>query len=49
MSDTIEVIQNRRLVRAYQDRPIDRDTANLIIHSAMRAPTTGNMNAVLYH
>jgi FMN reductase (NADPH)/FMN reductase [NAD(P)H] len=43
VNETIEVIQNRRSVRAYQDKPIDRDTADLIIHSAMRAPTAGNM------
>ena len=32
MNETIRVIQNRRSVRAYQDRPIDRDTVDLIIH-----------------
>ena len=42
MNETIEVIQNRRSVRAYQDKPIDRDTVDLIVHSAMRAPTAGN-------
>ena len=43
MNETIEVIQNRRSVRAYQDKPIDREVVDLIIHSAMRAPTAGNM------
>lgn len=43
MNETIEVIQNRRSVRAFQDRPIDRHTVDLIINSAMRAPTAGNM------
>ena len=42
MNETIKVIQNRKSVRAYQDRPIDRDTVNLIINCAMRAPTAGN-------
>ncbi len=43
MNDTIEVILNRRSVRAYEDKPIDSETANLIVHSAMRAPTAGGM------
>lgn len=43
MNETIKVIQNRRSVRAYQDRPIDREIADLIINAAMRAPTAGNM------
>ncbi len=43
MNETIGVIQNRRSVRAFQDRPIDRDIVDLIINSAMRAPTAGNM------
>ena len=43
MNETIAVIQNRRSVRAFQDKPIDRDIVDLIINSAMRAPTAGNM------
>ena len=43
MNETIRVIQNRRSTRAYEDRPIDTDTVDLIIHSAMRAPTAGNL------
>jgi len=43
VNETIGVIQNRRSVRAFQDRPIDRDIVDLIIKSAMRAPTAGNM------
>lgn len=43
MNETIGAIQNRRSVRAYQDRPVKRDTVDLIIRSAMRAPTAGNM------
>ncbi len=42
MNETIKVIQNRRSIRAYENRPIDRDTVELIIRSAMRAPTAGN-------
>ncbi len=43
MNETIAVIQNRRSVRAFQDKPIGRDMVDLIINSAMRAPTAGNM------
>jgi nitroreductase len=43
MNETIRVIQNRRSVRAYADRPIERDVVDLIVQSAMRAPTAGNM------
>ncbi len=43
MNETLRVIHNRRSVRAYQDKPIDRETTNMIIQAAMRAPTAGNM------
>jgi nitroreductase len=43
MNETINVIQQRRSVRAYQDQPIERETVNRIIQAAMRAPTAGNM------
>jgi len=43
MNDTIRLIANRRSVRAYEDRPIDRQTVDRIIQSAMRAPTAGGM------
>lgn len=43
MNETLELIHNRRSVRAYEDRPIDRETTNAIIQATMRAPTAGNM------
>ncbi|MEE8392391.1 MAG: nitroreductase family protein, partial [Anaerolineae bacterium] len=43
MHETIQVIQNHRSTRAYQDGSIDRDTVDLIINSAMRAPTARNL------
>ena len=43
MNETLGVIHNRRSVRAYADRPIDRETVDAIIQAAMRAPTAGNM------
>lgn len=43
MNETITVIQQRRSTRAYQDKPIERETVNQIVQAAMRAPTAGNM------
>jgi nitroreductase len=43
MNEALHVIHNRRSVRAYDDRPIDRETVDTIIQAAMRAPTAGNM------
>jgi nitroreductase len=43
MNETITIIQQRRSIRAYQDKPIERETVNQIIQAAMRAPTAGNM------
>jgi FMN reductase (NADPH)/FMN reductase [NAD(P)H] len=43
MNETLQLIHRRRSVRAYQDRPVDRETRDRIINAAMRAPTAGNM------
>jgi FMN reductase (NADPH)/FMN reductase [NAD(P)H] len=43
MNETLELIHNRRSVRAYEDRPIAEETTSAIIQAAMRAPTAGNM------
>lgn len=43
MNDTLELIHNRRSVRAYQDRPVERETVDAILQATMRAPTAGNM------
>jgi len=43
MSETLQLIEGRRSLRRYADRPIAPDQADLIIHAAMRAPTAGNM------
>jgi FMN reductase (NADPH)/FMN reductase [NAD(P)H] len=39
----MRLIHERRSIRAYQERSVERETANLIIQAAMRAPTAGNM------
>ncbi len=43
MNETITTMLNRRSLRTYTDRPIEDSDKNLIIESAMRAPTAGNM------
>ena len=41
--DTFNVINNRISLRAYKNEPISKEHMNLILESAMRAPTAGNM------
>jgi FMN reductase (NADPH)/FMN reductase [NAD(P)H] len=43
MNPVMEVILNRRSVRAYEDRPIPDAVRDEILRAAMRAPTAGNM------
>lgn len=44
MSDTVlDVLLNRRSVRAFEDRPIDPATRQAILNATLRAPTAGNM------
>jgi nitroreductase len=43
LNETINLIQNRRSVRSYKKKLISDENRNLIINSAMRSPTAGNM------
>lgn len=43
MNQTLELIHNRKSVRAYKDTPIPGSLKETIIHAAMRAPTAGNL------
>jgi nitroreductase len=43
MNETMQVILNRRSIRAFQNRAIDREVVDAIIKAAMRSPTAGNM------
>ena len=43
MNNTLETIEDRISLRKYDKRDIDDNTLNQILHSAMRAPTAGNM------
>jgi nitroreductase len=43
LNEVIKIINNRCTVRNYEPTPLSREEIDLIIHSAMRAPTAGNM------
>ena len=43
MNPVLEVIANRRSVRAYADQPITTEEKEAILQAAFRAPTAGNM------
>ncbi|MDC7233977.1 MAG: nitroreductase family protein [Spirochaetales bacterium] len=43
MNPTIRLINNRKSLRSYAHKAVERDVKNQIIHAAMRAPTAGNM------
>ncbi|MBY8987235.1 MAG: nitroreductase family protein [Candidatus Lokiarchaeota archaeon] len=42
-NQTLELIKNRRTIRAYDPKPLSQEEVDTIIHGAMRAPTAGNM------
>ena len=43
MNPTLEVLLNRKSIRAYDDRPIEPKTKAQILQATLRAPTAGNM------
>ena len=43
MNPTIEVIENRKSIRAYLDKPILQAERDAIMNAALRSPTAGNM------
>jgi len=43
MNPTLQVIEDRRSVRAYSGQPITYEEKDLILQAAFRAPTAGNM------
>jgi nitroreductase len=43
MNPVIQVLLNRRSVRAYEERPISEETKQEILRATLRAPTAGNM------
>lgn len=43
MNDVIETLRNRMSLRKYKDEKISKEHLDIILESAMRAPTAGNM------
>ena len=43
MNPTIDLLINRKSIRAYEDRPIDPEVRSAILKATLRAPTAGNM------
>mgnify|MGYP001114867694 CR=1 FL=1 len=43
MNDTLRTINQRASLRRYKDAPISEKHLDILLHSAMRAPTAGNM------
>lgn len=43
MNETLKVIDDRKSLRGYDPRPISKEYKDWIIHSAIRAPTAGDM------
>jgi nitroreductase len=43
MNQVMEILLNRKSVRAYEDRPVPEEARAAILRAAMRAPTAGNM------
>ena len=43
MTTVIEMLNQRKSVRAYEDRPISKEDKKLILNAALQAPTAGNM------
>jgi nitroreductase len=43
MNSTIQLLMQRKSVRAYDPRPLDVEQKEAILQAAMRAPTAGNM------
>ncbi len=43
MNSVMDIIENRRSVRKYSDRPILSKEKKQILHATLRAPTAGNM------
>lgn len=43
MNETLNLLNQRKSVRAYEDKPVPKEVKEEIIKAAMRAPTAGNM------
>ena len=42
MSSVYEAIKNRRSIRKYEDKPVEKATVEKLLRAAMQAPSAGN-------
>ena len=47
--DFSEVLENRRSVRAFRDRPVGKENLDRILDAVMSCPTAGNLQAYRLH
>lgn len=45
MNETVKILLNHTSIRKYQDKPIDKDTVDMIIKCAQMAPTSSHFQA----
>ena len=45
MNETIKILLNHMSIRKYQDKPVDRETVDIIIECAQMAPTSSHFQA----
>lgn len=43
MNETLDLLERRKSVRAYEAKPVTREQRDAIVRAALRAPTAGNM------
>ena len=43
MNETIQLLLNRKSIRAYEERPVGVEDRELLLQATLRAPTAGNM------
>ena len=48
MKTVLEVIKARKSIRAYQDKPLPKDTVKSILEAAIHAPTARNLQELEY-
>ena len=43
--DFLRIVESRRCVRAFQDRPVDRDDLQVVLETMNRAPSAGDLQS----
>ena len=45
MMETVQALTERRSIRKFADRPVDRETLEQLVQAAYAAPTASNLQA----